>query len=113
MRHAEVGGARGGSQGPVDEARELRRVYWEIVEATGWTFSEIDRLTGEDVAGLYEAWTSSPPMAVAVKAYLGIRPSGEPRPTSRAPAKPIELTEQQFAALVAETKAFARQHGGS
>ena len=105
------GWCAGGSRGPVEANRALARLYGLIVEATGWTYTQIDALTFDEADELME---NCPSLVLMLEASRRSVPQ-EARPATGArrgsAENPIETTEQGFAQLVAALKADAAANG--
>jgi len=109
------GSHAGGSQGPVDERAELAQVYGRIIDATNWTFPEVDALMLDEVEVLVSYWRKAPPLADVVRAFAGVEvAAGDSVRTSaqpEAPFAPREVTEAEFANIVRAKAAFAEEFG--
>lgn len=63
-----------------------------------------------DLETLAEYWTEAPPLADCVRAWMGIKPRGDKSDGMHLPTK-TELSEQEYAEMVATMKANAEVYG--
>lgn len=86
----------------------MARLYGRIVEATGWTYPQIDALEMCDAREMVAHWQDEPPLAVCARAFLGV-PAAPDLDEGDFDFKPVEVTEQEFAAAAARLGVVASQ----
>lgn len=72
-------------------------------------------MTIADANELLEHWADEPPLAVVVKAYLGVKPVTRAlrKSAPRAPAKAKEISTEQFERMRTINRATVSQFGSS
>lgn len=87
-------------------------MYGRIVDGAGWTFNEIDDLTLSDVEMLFLHWSEEPPLAMCVRAWIGVKPAdaGAEDGGNARPQK-VEMTQEEWNEMVAGMKANAELYG--
>ena len=93
----------------------MRWIYGRIVEATGWTYPQIDALRVSEMEELFEHWREEPPAGVVLRAHY---PTKRQSGTTSLPAQdrditPREVTQAEFDALVAESRRGAEKYGSA
>jgi hypothetical protein len=103
---AARGRPNGGSQGPVDPIRDIRRIFGRIQEEFKWTDDVVDALLWARVEEILEHWREEPPIGAVVRAWLRVEP-GQTE-TSKALQ---EMSVEEYEKLKANMAANAQMYG--
>lgn len=78
-----------------------------MIDRTGWTMEDVDRLTLSDLEDLQAHWAEEPPVSDVIRAWVGWKPAEGEQHGDR----PKAVTEEEFRQIVAGLQADAEQHG--